>query len=47
VRAGLVATHLSLGKDAPNERAIQRRGRIEGQPMLGGPQHQYVRIEFA
>jgi hypothetical protein len=37
-------THLSLGKDAPNGRAIQRHGRIEGQPMLGGLHHQYVRI---
>ena len=37
-------THLSLGKDAPIERAIQRHGRIEGRPMLGGLHHQYVRI---
>jgi transposase InsO family protein len=37
-------THLSLGKDAPNGRAIQRHGRIEGQPMLGGLHHRYVRI---
>jgi transposase InsO family protein len=40
----VVRTHLSLGKDAPIERAIQRRGRIEGRPMLGGLHHQYVRI---
>jgi transposase InsO family protein len=39
-----VRTHLSLGKDAPNGRAIQRHGRIEGRPMLGGLHHQYVRI---
>jgi len=37
-------THLSLGKDAPNGRAIQRHGRIEGRPMLGGLHHQYVRV---
>jgi hypothetical protein len=29
-------THLSLGKDAPNGRAILRHGPIEGRPMLGG-----------
>jgi hypothetical protein len=39
-----VRTHLSLRKDAPNGRAIQRHGRIEGRPMLGGLHHQYVRI---
>jgi transposase InsO family protein len=39
-----VRTHLSLGKDAPNRRAIQRGGRIEVRPMLGGLHHQYVRI---
>ena len=39
-----VRTHLSLGKDAPNRRAIQRSGRIEVRPMLGGLHHQYVRI---
>jgi transposase InsO family protein len=37
-------THLSLGKDAPNRRAIQRGGRIEERPVLGGLHHQYVRI---
>jgi transposase InsO family protein len=39
-----VRTHLSLGKDAPNGRAIQRYGRIEVRSMLGGLHHQYVRI---
>jgi transposase InsO family protein len=39
-----VRTHLSLGKDAPNGRAIQRHGRIEGRSMFGGLHHQYVRI---
>jgi len=37
-------THLLLGKDAPNGRAIQRHRRIEGRPILGGLHHQYVRI---
>jgi len=39
-----VRTHLSLGKDAPHGRAIERHGRIEGRPMLGALHHQYVRI---
>jgi len=39
-----VRTHLSLGKDAPNRRAIQRHGRIEARPVLGGLHHQYMRI---
>jgi transposase InsO family protein len=39
-----VRTHLSLGKDAPNGRAVQRHGHIEGRHMLGGLHHQYVRI---
>src|SRR3974390_2326093 len=39
-----VRTHLSLRKDAPNGTAIQRHGRIEGRPMLGGLHRQYVRI---
>jgi len=37
-------THLSLGKDALNGRAIQRHGRIKGWPMLDRLHHQYVRI---
>ena len=37
-------THLSLGKDAPNRRAIQRAGCIKKRPVLGGLHHQYVRI---
>jgi transposase InsO family protein len=37
-------THLSLGKDAPNRRAIQRGGCIKERPVLGGLHHQYVRI---
>jgi transposase InsO family protein len=39
-----VRTHISLGKDASNGRAIQRQGRIEGRSMLGGLHHQYFRI---
>jgi hypothetical protein len=39
-----VRTHLSLGKDAPNGRAIQRHGRIKMRPILGDLHHQYVRI---
>ena len=39
-----VRTHLSLGKDAPVRRIIQRAGRIQARPVLGGLHHQYVRI---
>ena len=39
-----VRTHLSLGKDTPKGRAIQRHGRIEGRPMLGELHRHYVRI---
>ena len=39
-----VRTHLSLGKDAPVRRIIQRAGRMEVRPVLGGLRHQYVRI---
>ena len=39
-----VRTHLSLEKNAPKGRAIQRHGRIEGRSMLGGLHHHYVRI---
>jgi transposase InsO family protein len=37
-------THLSLCKDAPIQRRIQRFGAIAAQPVLGGLHHQYVRI---
>jgi hypothetical protein len=37
-------THLSLGKDARVRRLIQRTGRIQGRPVLGGLHHRYVRI---
>jgi len=37
-------THLSLSKDAPAFRAVQRIGRIEARPILGGLHHRYARI---
>jgi transposase InsO family protein len=37
-------THLSLGKDAPLTRAIQRDGRIQSVPHLGGLHHSLIRI---
>jgi transposase InsO family protein len=36
-------THLSLAKDAPSRRPIERSGRIIRRPILGGLHHQYVR----
>jgi transposase InsO family protein len=39
-----VRTHLSLGKDAPRTRAIERFGDIIAQPILGGLHHRYARI---
>jgi transposase InsO family protein len=38
-------THLSLGKNAPRDRAIDRVGSIQGRPVLGGLHHRYARIE--
>jgi transposase InsO family protein len=37
-------THLSLQKDAPMHRAVQRSGVIVATPILAGLHHQYVRI---
>ena len=37
-------THLSLGKDAPISRSIERYGRITADSMIGGLHHRYVRI---
>jgi transposase InsO family protein len=37
-------THRSLDKDAPVPRAVQRIGRIESRPLIGGLHHRYVRI---
>src|SRR5712664_601504 len=39
-----VRTQLSLGKDAPISRRVQRAGDILCRPVLGGLHHQYVRI---
>ena len=39
-----VRTHLSLNKNAPNERKIQRCGNIKSVSHLGGLHHEYVRI---
>jgi hypothetical protein len=37
-------THLSLGKDAPISRPIERFGRVIAEPMVGGLHHRYARI---
>jgi transposase InsO family protein len=37
-------THLSLDKDAPLSRTVQRAGRILRLPILGGLHHQYIGI---
>jgi len=37
-------THLSLDKDTPVSRAVNRAGRILCRSILGGLHHQYVRI---
>ena len=39
-----VRTHLSLGKDAPCTRPIERFGDIIARPILGGLHHRYARI---
>jgi transposase InsO family protein len=36
--------HLSLRKDAPLGRTVQRYGNITTTPILSGPHHRYVRI---
>ena len=36
--------HLSLGKDAPVERSIERSGKMTALPILGGLHHRYCRI---
>ena len=36
-----VRTHLSLDKDAPGYRPVQRLGQLAAQPILGGLHHQY------
>jgi hypothetical protein len=37
-------THVSLGKDAPFKRRIERHGDIVAYPVLGGLSHRYARI---
>ncbi len=37
-------THLSLAKDAPISRPIERFGRVIAEPMVGGLHHRYARI---
>lgn len=36
-------THLSLAKDTPEGRAVQRIGPIKSLPQLGGLHHAYIR----
>ncbi len=37
-------THLSLGKDSPCHRTVQRLGQLAAQPILGGLHHHFGRI---
>src|SRR5882672_5763319 len=37
-------THLTLDKDSPGHRPIQRLGQLAARPILGGLHHQYCRI---
>jgi len=39
-----VRTHVSLGKDAPCRRPVERFGDIVAHPVLGGLHHRYARI---
>jgi transposase InsO family protein len=39
-----VRTHLSLDKDSPAHRPVQRLGLLSTQPILGGLHHQYYRV---
>src|SRR3981189_1565232 len=39
-------THLSLDKDSPAHRSIQRFGQITGRPVLGGLHHEYCRCSY-
>jgi hypothetical protein len=40
-------THLSLGKDAPEGRAVEREGTIVARSILGGLHHRYGRCAGA
>ena len=37
-------THMSLGKDSPEHRSIQKDGKIVSKPILGGLHHVYSRV---
>jgi transposase InsO family protein len=37
-------THLSLGKDSPSHRPVQRLGQVTAWPVIGGLHHHYYRI---
>jgi transposase InsO family protein len=37
-------THLSLSKDSPSHRSVQRVGQVAAQPILGGLHHHYCRM---
>jgi transposase InsO family protein len=37
-------THLSLEKDSPGHRPVQRSGQVAARPILGGLHHQYCRM---
>jgi transposase InsO family protein len=39
-----IRTHLSLGKDAPLVRTVERFGDVIARPILGGLHHEYCRI---
>jgi len=39
-----VRSHVSLGKDAPDTRLIERFGDIVAHPIRGGLHHRYARI---
>jgi transposase InsO family protein len=41
-----VRTHISLGKDAPCRRPVERLGDIVAYPVLGGLHHRYAESSF-
>ncbi len=41
-----IRTHLSLAKDAAILRPVHKVGRIQSRPVVGGLNHQYVRIDL-
>src|SRR5580704_4518798 len=40
-------THVSLGKDTPCTRPIERFGDVVAHPILGGLHHRYARIQIS